>query len=109
MEKTCGGCCKACKNGEQLTSVHCEIHHVTIDGDSRCYCGGEDFVGRTDTLEQRCQQLEQMAREIYQIIRVLERDHKQTIDPNPCNPLIPPLPSECCREDLEALGVSLDG
>lgn len=65
MGKTCGGCCKACKNGEQLTSVHCEIHHVTIDGDGRCYCGGEDFVGRTDTLEQRCQQLEQVAREMY--------------------------------------------
>lgn len=67
-QKTCGGCCKTCENGEHLLTIHCKVHHVTIGGESRCYCGGEDYVKRTDTIEQRYERLAQVVKGLLKVI-----------------------------------------
>lgn len=48
-----------------MLTIHCKVHHVTLDGESRCFCGGEDYVERTDTLEQHYQQLKRLTRHLW--------------------------------------------
>lgn len=82
--KTCGNC------GKCIAIVgHCDDSNDRVDLYDQSY---ENWTPRTDDPEQRCQQLEQVAREMFVIL-----------DKN----LSPSFTWEFC-EQLEALGVSMD-
>ena len=111
-QKTCGTCFYSTprKYGHWTTndliclrhavSTHSERHHVTecgwgIDGPR----GGRPK--EPDTVDQRCQQLEQVARDMYAALHVNEHCSLEFIaDNGDC---------EAFRARLEALGVSVNG
>lgn len=96
--KTCGNC------------GHSVVCSAQNKGDDWDYCN-QWIPESTDTLEQRYQQLEQVAREMLGLIKGIEREYPRLLDPNtqPGGQIVYPMPSESFREQLEALGVSLDG
>ena len=60
--------------------------------------------------KKRYQQLEQVAKEMWSLIRGIEREYPRLLNPN-CKPggqLVYPTPSEDFRKQLEALGAILD-
>lgn len=109
--KTCGGCCKTCAHLDMPRLRVCTKHHYEIDPEGRCFCGGEDYVECTDTIDQRYQKLEQVAKDLYnyawcawfmkineQIPEVDKKLKEQEADSYLRNE----------RKQLEALGVSVD-
>lgn len=111
-QKTCGTCFYSTpmKYGHWTTndiiclrhtlSTHSERHHVT-----ECGWGIDGPRGwrpkEPDTVEQRCQQLEQVARDMYAALHVNECCSLEFIaDNGDC---------EAFRARLEELGVSVDG
>lgn len=103
---TCGTCANVY---ERILKCHYASNgsfteRTTYEDSKSC----SQYVERQDTQEQRYGQLEQVARDMLQTIKVLEKGYKQHVNPNPCGPLILPMPSECCRDNLRSLGVQVD-
>lgn len=135
MERTCGNC----GHGDRNSTVYCEVRNC----DALVSCEScSDWIEQTDTLEQRHQQLEQVAREAgypclacdtnlgylvalraeaeamqhceeveedYGRLAQVAREMWRWIDGivNHCWTFVPEQPG-CFREQLEALGVSVD-
>lgn len=61
-------------------------------------------------LERRCQQLEQVAKEMLTLIKGIEREYPLLLDPNrkPGGQLVYPMPSEKFACQFTELGVNLD-
>lgn len=86
--------------------ICCKSRRIQVGYDEKD-CGY--WVEDADTLEQRCQQLEQVAREMLEFIEGIEREYPHMLDPNrkPGGQIVYPMSSEYFRNQLEELGGEL--
>lgn len=92
--KTCGNCGRA-----KTYALHCERLDVCVNADDVIYLQGRCWVPKNDTIEQRYQQLEQMIRRMH---RYIKKDADYSLSP------AKDTAAKYYREEIEALGVSLD-
>lgn len=125
MEKTCGNCGHSAKRHNPPSNVGaprkndlvCLVHAVAVSSDKGSApipCGiyhqePGNWMPKGDTLEQRYQQLVEVAREMYRAIAPL---HKWCNEDTCCNLGDMGWPCDVClqelRGELESLGVVLD-
>lgn len=111
LPRTCGNCGHACGHRTKLYGcaydyVPCLLHGTFEHEANLC----SDWEQRADTLEQCYEQLEQVALDMWSLIRNIEREYPRLLDPN-CKPggqLLYPMPSEQYACQLAELGVSVD-
>lgn len=113
--KTCGNCASYYEVRPIMGQGSCFFDELDEYGCSPLHdlheeaC--ENCEPKTITAEERCQQLEELAREMWKLISDIEREYPLILDPNrkPGGQIVYPRPSQEYAYRLEELGVIVDG